>query len=133
MSDTDNMVRQLALVAHDRKKEDLADWVEQHHGLLSPHALFCTGTTGQALAERCPDLSITMMKSGPLGGDQQIGSLIADGRVDALIFFTDPLSPHPHDVDVKALARLATVYDIPMACSPATANLIAQSGYLGKP
>lgn len=129
---TEVPVRQLALVAHDSKKKALADWVEAHESLLDRHNLFCTGTTGKTLAERCPELKITRMKSGPLGGDQQIGSLIADGRIEALIFFTDPLSPHPHDVDVKALARLATVYDIPMACSPATANLIAQSGYLGE-
>ena len=82
-------------------------------------------TTGKALSERCPNLTIRRMKSGPLGGDQQVGALIATGEVHMLIFFTDPLSPHPDDVDVKALSRLATVYDLPVACSPASANALA--------
>ena len=123
-------MKTLALIAHDDMKTKLSDWVKSQETLLQPHAIYCTGTTGSVLLERCPSLNITRMKSGPLGGDQQIGAMIATGEVDALIFFTDPLSPHPHDVDVKALTRLATVYDIPMACSQATANLIAQSGFL---
>ena len=112
------------------KKNDLAKWVKTHEVLLEPHSVFCTGTTGGVIGKTCPSLNLTLMKSGPLGGDQQIGAMIATGGIDLLVFFTDPLSPHPHDVDVKALARLATVYDIPMACSPATADLIAASGYL---
>lgn len=120
----------IALIAHDHKKDALADWVEQHQGALTGHRIICTATTGGRIKERAPDLNVTTTKSGPLGGDQQIGALIADDEIDLLVFFTDPLSPHPHDVDVKALTRLATVYDIPMANSPATANLIVQSGYL---
>ena len=123
--------KRLALVAHDRKKTELADWVARHETLFRPHALVATGPTGGVLLERCPSLDITRLKSGPLGGDQQIGAMIAEGTIDALIFFTDPLSPHPHDVDVKALTRLATVYDLPMACSAATASLLVEGGLLG--
>lgn len=123
--------RRVALVAHDGKKSLLADWAETHRAALAPHALVCTGTTGSVISGRCPEFDVTAVKSGPLGGDQQIGAMIADGTIDALIFFTDPLAPHPHDVDVKALARLATVHDIPMACSPATASLIVASGFFG--
>ena len=124
------MAKNIALIAHDDKKTELAEWVKKYEATLAPHQFTCTGTTGSVIAEACPGFDITMMKSGPLGGDQQIGALIATGEIDLLIFFTDPLSPHPHDVDVKALARLATVYDLPMACSPATATLIVQSGFL---
>lgn len=99
---------------------------------MQNHKFFCTATTGGMVIGAAPDLNVTLMKSGPLGGDQQIGAMIADEIIELLIFFTDPLSPHPHDVDVKALTRLATVYDMPMACSPATADLIVQSGYLGE-
>lgn len=127
----DQPQRTVALVAHDGKKAELAEWVEKHRHLLVRHKLICTGTTGGVVKERCPELDVTRMRSGPLGGDQQIGSMIADGKIELLVFFTDPLSPHPHDVDVKALTRLAAVYDIPMACSPATATLIAASGFLG--
>ena len=120
----------IALIAHDQKKEILAKWVAEHQNNLAEHRLYCTATTGGVIKNTCPALNLNLLKSGPLGGDQQIGAMIANEEVDLLIFFTDPLSPHPHDVDVKALTRLATVYDIPMACSPATANLIAKSGYL---
>lgn len=116
------MSKTLALVAHDRMKPALADWTEEHVDALRPHQFFCTGTTGQVLKERCPGLAITRLASGPLGGDQQIGALIATGEVDLLIFFVDPLTPMPHDVDVKALMRLAIVYDIPMALNRATAE-----------
>lgn len=112
----------LALVAHDAKKDDMADFVAAHRGRIGRFSLFATGTTGSRVMERCPDLSVTRLKSGPLGGDQQIGAMIAEGRIDALVFFVDPLSPHPHDVDVKALMRLALVYDIPMALNRATAD-----------
>jgi len=125
--------KHIALIAHDHKKDDLADWVEANQSVLVAHCITCTATTGGRIKERAPALTISTTKSGPLGGDQQIGGMIADGQIDALIFFTDPLSPHPHDVDVKALTRLAIVYDIPMACSPATANLIVASGFLGDP
>jgi methylglyoxal synthase len=112
----------LALVAHDAKKADMADFVATRLDAIRPFRLFATGTTGARVMERCPDLSVTRLKSGPLGGDQQIGAMIAEGRIDALIFFVDPLSPHPHDVDVKALMRLALVYNIPMALNRATAD-----------
>ncbi|WP_460448136.1 methylglyoxal synthase [Alsobacter sp. SYSU BS001988] len=114
----------LALIAHDQKKAAMVAWAERHRDDLKRCELFATGTTGTRIMERCPDLSVTLMKSGPLGGDQQIGALIAEGRLDGLVFFVDPLSPHPHDVDVKALTRLALVYDIPMACNQATADLV---------
>jgi methylglyoxal synthase len=96
--------------------------VAMHEDTLRPFALFATGTTGGRVMERCPSLTVTRLKSGPLGGDQQIGAMIADGKIDALFFFVDPLSPHPHDVDVKALMRLALVYNIPMALNRATAE-----------
>ena len=112
----------LALVAHDAKKDDMARFVAMHESTLRPFAIFATGTTGARVMERCPSLSVTRLKSGPLGGDQQIGAMIAEGKIDALFFFVDPLSPHPHDVDVKALMRLALVYDIPMALNHATAE-----------
>jgi methylglyoxal synthase len=112
----------LALVAHDAKKADMADFVADHSHVIRRFRLYATGTTGARIVERCPDLSVTRLKSGPLGGDQQIGAMIAEGRVDGLIFFVDPLSPHPHDVDVKALMRLALVYNIPMALNRATAE-----------
>lgn len=112
----------LALVAHDAKKDDMADFVAMHEDAIRSFTLFATGTTGGRIMERCASLSVTRLKSGPLGGDQQIGAMIAEGRIDALFFFVDPLSPHPHDVDVKALMRLALVYNIPMALNRATAE-----------
>jgi methylglyoxal synthase len=114
--------RSLALIAHDAKKDAMAEFALEHRAVLSRIALFATGTTGGRIMERCPDLTVTRLKSGPLGGDQQIGAMIAEGRIDALIFLVDPLSPHPHDVDVKALTRVALVYDIPMALNRATAE-----------
>jgi len=105
----------LALVAHDAKKAEMADFVAAHREAMRGFELTATGTTGARIIERSPDLFVARVKSGPLGGDQQIGALIAEGRIDALIFFVDPLSPHPHDVDVKALTRLGLVYDISMA------------------
>ena len=120
----DNTTLSLALVAHDAKKAEMTDFAASHRKALSRCNLFATGTTGGRIMERCPDLAVTRLKSGPLGGDQQIGALIAEGRVDALIFFVDPLTPMPHDVDVKALMRLAIVHDIPMALNHATAEII---------
>ncbi len=117
----------LALVAHDDKKNEMADFVAAHEGAIGRFDLVATGTTGGRIMERCPDLTVTRLKSGPLGGDQQIGAMIAEGRIDALFFFVDPLSPHPHDVDVKALMRLALVYDIPMALNRATAGRLIES------
>lgn len=112
-------------MAHDACKSALVDWVGAHAETFRHAAIFSTGTTGRRLSKAMPDLNIVALKSGPLGGDQQIGAMICEEALDALIFFVDPLSPMPHDVDVKALTRLATVYDLPMACSTATANLIA--------
>lgn len=114
----------LALIAHDQKKADMVEFALAHRALLAPHNFVATGTTGGLVQEACPELEIVRLKSGPLGGDQQIGALIAEGQVDALIFFVDPLTPMPHDVDVKALMRLALVYDIPMALNRATATLL---------
>jgi methylglyoxal synthase len=119
----------LALIAHDQKKDAMVEWAERHRAQLGRCDLYATGTTGGRILERCPELAITRFKSGPLGGDQQIGALIAEGKLDGLVFFVDPLSPHPHDVDVKALTRLALVYDIPMACNPSTADLVVK-GYM---
>jgi methylglyoxal synthase len=113
----------LALIAHDEKKADMVAFADRHRAFLRTCDIVATGTTGQRIAEACPDLQIGRMKSGPLGGDQQIGALIAEGKIDALIFFIDPLTPLPHDVDVKALTRLATVYDIPMALNRVTAEI----------
>ncbi len=112
----------LALVAHDAKKDEMADFVAAHQSRIGRFALFATGTTGGRVMERCPGLAVTRLKSGPLGGDQQIGAMIAEGKIDVLVFFVDPLSPHPHDVDVKALMRLGLVYNIPMALNRATAE-----------
>ncbi|MBX3532606.1 MAG: methylglyoxal synthase [Rhizobiaceae bacterium] len=114
----------LALIAHDEKKDDMVAFARAHEGYLAACDLVATGTTGGRIVESCPALSVRRMKSGPLGGDQQIGALIAEGAIDALIFLVDPLTPLPHDVDVKALMRLAIVYDIPMALNRATAEVL---------
>ena len=114
----------LALIAHDQKKDDIVSFVRSHADFLEGCTIYATGTTGGRIQEACPVLDVTRMKSGPLGGDQQIGALIAEGRIDALIFFVDPLTPMPHDVDVKALMRLAIVHDIPMALNRATAEIV---------
>ncbi len=117
----------IALIAHDQKKEEMAAFVRANEALLQPFSIVATGTTGRRVAETCPSLDITPLKSGPLGGDQQIGALIATGDVGMLIFLVDPLSAMPHDVDVKALMRLATVYDIPMALNSATAEILVKT------
>jgi methylglyoxal synthase len=118
----------LALIAHDLKKDDLVDWVAAHEIKVAAFDVVATGTTGSRILERCPDLPVTRVKSGPLGGDQQIGAMIAEGKIQGIIFFVDPLTPMPHDVDVKALTRLATLYDIPIALNRATAELMVK-GY----
>lgn len=118
------MTRCIALIAHDQKKDDMAEFAERHRALLAGWRIVATGTTGGRIKAACPDLDVTRLKSGPLGGDQQIGAMIATGEVDMLIFFVDPLTSMPHDVDVKALMRLATVYDIPMALNRATAEIL---------
>jgi len=114
----------LALVAHDLKKDEMVSFALTHRAILARFDLVATGTTGGRVLAACPELSLTPVKSGPLGGDQQIGALIAEGLIRGLFFFVDPLSPLPHDVDVKALTRLALVYDIPMALNAATAHMI---------
>ena len=121
-----DFIKTLALVAHDHKKEALIDWANQHKEMLLKHNVVATGTTGKRLQDEV-GLTVTRLKSGPLGGDQQIGALIAEEKLSALFFFWDPLSAQPHDPDVKALLRLCSVYDTPVACSRATANLIVTS------
>ena len=113
----------IGLVAHDDKKADLVAWAQVNRDKLARHELWGTGTTGGRVVEGT-GLSVTRLLSGPLGGDQQIGALIAEGQLDALIFFVDPLSPLPHDVDVKALTRLALVYNVPFAVNRATADAV---------
>jgi methylglyoxal synthase len=122
-----------ALVAHDRMKPALASWAADHLGVLVPHRFVCTGTTGSVLQQSCPELEITRLASGPLGGDQQIGALVVEGRIDGIVFFIDPLSPMPHDVDIKALMRLAVVYDVPLALSRRTADLFVVAGLFATP
>ncbi|QDG74517.1 methylglyoxal synthase [Labrenzia sp. PHM005] len=120
----------LALVAHDAKKDAMVEFAKHHEEKLRGFDLVATGTTGGRILEACPNLNINRFKSGPLGGDQQIGAMIAEGRLHGLIFFVDPLSPMPHDVDVKALMRLAVVYDMPMALNPSTAAILLRSSRL---
>lgn len=116
----------VALVAHDHKKEELLAWVDAHRDILSQCNIVATGTTGRLIAERT-GLTVTRFKSGPLGGDQQIGALIAEEKLDSLFFFWDPLNPAPHDPDVKALLRLCSVWNVPVACNTATADLVISS------
>lgn len=116
-------IKTIGLVAHDEKKDDMVAFVTAHKGRLSQFALVGTGTTGGRVA-RETGLAVVALKSGPLGGDAQLGAMIAEGRLDALIFFIDPMSALPHDVDVKALTRLATLYDIPVAYNKSTAEAV---------
>lgn len=118
--------KRIALVAHDNKKKDLADWCEFNRRYLSEHDLIATGTTGNLLEEQL-QVNIKKLMSGPLGGDQQIGSMIAEWKVDMLIFFWDPMEAQPHDPDIKALLRLAVVWNIPFACDRATADFLLTS------
>ena len=118
--------RKIALIAHDNKKADIAAWARFNRTLLAQHDLCATGTTGQLLSAEL-GMPVTCMRSGPLGGDQQIGARIAEGEVDILIFFWDPLEPHPHDPDVKALLRLAVAWNIPVACNRASADFMISS------
>jgi methylglyoxal synthase len=134
----------IALVSHDNRKADLMEWVAWNYQTLQPHHLICTGTTGGLVANKLREKlgtaedpqalpKMTLLKSGPLGGDQQLGALIAEERIDLVIFFWDPLEPQPHDVDVKALLRIAVVYNVPIACNRATADFIISSPLLGQP
>jgi len=121
----------IAIIAHDEKKQALVEWVIRHEAQLRAHQLIGTASTGALVGQSCPDLRIDLVKSGPLGGDQQIGAMIAEARIDLLIFFPDPLNAMPHDVDVKALLRLALVYDTPCAFNASSADKIVASGMLG--
>ncbi|MCM2473631.1 methylglyoxal synthase [Rhizobium sp. CG5] len=117
----------IALIAHDQMKDEMAAFALRHQAILSQWRIVATGTTGGRVQEACPSLDVTRLKSGPLGGDQQIGAMIAQEEIGILIFFVDPLTSMPHDVDVKALMRLAIVYDTPMALNRATAEIVLQA------
>jgi len=131
-------IKNVGLVAHDNRKKDLVEWVRWNHKILLEHNLICTGTTGAMVEKTINEIiekeepkleikSIQKLKSGPLGGDQQLGAMITDGKIDVLFFFWDPMEPHPHDVDVKALLRIAVVYNIPIACNRSSADFIISS------
>lgn len=122
-------MKSIALVAHDGKKPELLTWVKQHREFFQGKTLYATGTTGLLIADALQQ-QVHCLTSGPLGGDQQIGALIAEQKIDWLVFFWDPLSSQPHDPDVKALIRLAVVWNIPVACNQATADFIVHSSLL---
>ena len=121
-----NRRKRIALIAHDNRKRELLEWARYNRDTLGRHQLFATGTTGTLLDTEL-DLEVGLFLSGPLGGDQQVGAGIAEGRIDFVIFFWDPLEPHPHDVDVKALLRIAVVYNVPIACNRASADFMLSS------
>ena len=129
------------MIAHDHRKADLIEWVEWNWEMLQHHQIICTGTTGRLVEEALKnnigeksahELNITKLKSGPLGGDQLMGALIAEGKIDILIFLWDPMSAQPHDVDVKALLRIAVLYNIPTACNRSTADFMISSDLFDK-
>lgn len=127
-------IKRIAMIAHDHRKVDLIEWVEYNWEILQKHHITCTGTTGRLVEEALSanmkpkdKLNITKLKSGPLGGDQQMGALISEGKIDIIIFLWDPMHAQPHDVDVKALLRIAVLYNIPTACNRATADFMISS------
>lgn len=131
--------KRIGLVAHDNRKNDLNEWVTWNHDVLVHHDLICTGTTGRLIEktmvsavtkQKCSEVKIKMLKSGPLGGDQQLGALISERKIDLLIFLWDPMQPQPHDVDVKALLRLAVLYNVPTACNRSSADFLISSPLL---
>lgn len=127
-----NKVKTVALVAHDNQKADLAEWVDYNASKLSKHHLICTGTTGKMVEDTLSKsnhkpITLRRVLSGPLGGDQQLGALVAEGKIDILIFFWDPMQPQPHDVDVKALLRITVLYNIPTACNRSSADFLIDS------
>lgn len=121
--------KSVALVAHDNKKQELVDWARFNKKTMAKLELYATGTTGRLLEQEL-DMPVHKLQSGPLGGDQQIGALICEGKVDILVFFWDPLEPLPHDPDIKALLRIAAVWNIPVACNRATADMLFTSSLL---
>lgn len=123
--------KRIALIAHDNKKDDLLDWIKENKDILSKHFLCGTGTTAKVISEGV-ELPVRAFKSGPLGGDQQIGARIVEGNIDMMIFFWDPLEAQPHDPDVKALLRIAVLYDIPVANNRSSADFILSSPYMEK-
>lgn len=129
-------IKRIALVAHDNRKVDLIEWVDHNWVNLKKHRLVCTGTTGRLVEETInqrmldaglPGIDITKLKSGPLGGDQQLGAMIAEGKIDLMIFFWDPMQPQAHDVDVKALLRITVLYNVPTASNRSTADFVITS------
>ena len=116
-------MKHIGLVAHDKKKPEMVEWAKTHRDVLEDHALYATGTTGSVIRD-ATGLDITCLKSGPLGGDAQLCAMIVEGKLDVLVFYIDPLTAMPHDVDVKALTRLATLYDVLFACNHATADAV---------
>ena len=135
-------IKRIAMIAHDHRKQDLIEWVEWNWEVLQNHHITCTGTTGRLVEEALQanmkaksgkKLNINKLKSGPLGGDQQMGALISEGKIDIIIFLWDPMHAQPHDVDVKALLRIAVLYNIPTACNRSTADFLISSELFEEP